>query len=112
MRWRRKYWRRGPASFLVQNPGLTLQFLTSSENVKFSRWQADLAMRLRKPDKGDFTISKLGEFALYLIEPAAEADAAPVICAYPDELGPIPESQFLKARGCMNARVSSPTISA
>jgi DNA-binding transcriptional LysR family regulator len=87
------------ASFLVQNPGLTLQFLTSSENVKFSRWQADFAVRLRKPDKGDFTIAKLGEFALYLIEPAAEADAGPVICAYPDELGPIPESQFLKAKG-------------
>ena len=40
--------------FLVQNPGLTLQFLTSSGNVKFSRWEADLAIRLRKPEKGDF----------------------------------------------------------
>jgi DNA-binding transcriptional LysR family regulator len=87
------------AGFLAQNPGLTLQFLTSSENVKFSRWQADLAIRLRKPDKGDFTIAKLGEFALYLIEPAGEADAAPVISAYPDDLGPIPEQQFLKAKG-------------
>ena len=87
------------ARFLAQNPGLVLQFLTSSENVKFSRWQADLAIRLRKPDKGDFTITKLGEFSLYLIEPAAEGDAAPVVCAYPDDLGPIPESQFLKAKG-------------
>src|SRR6266567_1466928 len=87
------------ARFLTQNPGLALQFLTSSENVKFSRWQADLAIRLRKPDKGDFTITKLGEFSLYLIEPSVEAYAAPVICAYPDDLGPIPESQFLKAKG-------------
>lgn len=87
------------ALFLAQNPELVLQFLTSSENVKFSRWQADLAIRLRKPDKGDFTITKLGEFSLYLIEPAAEGDAAPVICTYPDDLGPIPESQFLKAKG-------------
>jgi DNA-binding transcriptional LysR family regulator len=87
------------ASFLAQNPGLTLQFLTSSENVKFSRWQADLAVRLRKPDKGDFTIAKLGEFALYLIEPATETGPGPVICAYPDDLGPIPETQFLKAKG-------------
>ena len=87
------------AGFLTQNPGLTLQFLTSSENVKFSRWQADLAIRLRKPDKGDFTITKLGEFSLYWIEPSVEADAAPIICAYPDDLGPIPESQFLKAKG-------------
>ena len=87
------------ASFLVQNPGLTLQFLTSSENVKFSRWQADFAVRLRKPDKGDFTISKLAEVRLYLIEPAAEADVDPVICGYSDELGAIPESQYLKAKG-------------
>jgi DNA-binding transcriptional LysR family regulator len=83
---------------LSAHPGLTVQLLTSSENVKFSRWQADLAIRLRKPDKGDFTIAKLGEFRLYLIEPAV-AEGAPLVCAYPEELGPIPESQFLEMRG-------------
>jgi DNA-binding transcriptional LysR family regulator len=87
------------ARLLARNPGLALQFLTSSENVKFSRWPADFAVRLRKPERGDFTISKLGEFRLYLIEPARESEAAPVMCAYPDDLGPIPETQFLKARG-------------
>jgi DNA-binding transcriptional LysR family regulator len=85
--------------FLVQNPGLTLQFLTSSENVKFSRWAADLAIRLRKPDKGDFAISKLADVRLYFIEPAAGSDVEPVVCAYPDELDQIPEAQFLKSRG-------------
>ena len=85
--------------FLVQNPGLTLQFLTSSENVKFSRWQADFAVRLKKPDKGDFTISKLGEMRLYLLEPAGRSEVDPVVCTYPDDLGPIPETQFMKARG-------------
>jgi len=84
---------------LVQNPGLALQFLTSSENVKFSRWAADLAIRLRKPDKGDFTISKLAEVRLYFIEPVAAPDFEPVVCGYPEDLGSIPESQFLKARG-------------
>ena len=87
------------AALLVKHPGLSLQFLTSSGNVKFSRWQADFAVRLKKPDKGDFTISKLGELRLYLIEPAAGGNTEPVVCAYPDELGPIPETQFLKARG-------------
>jgi DNA-binding transcriptional LysR family regulator len=87
------------AKLLTANPGLSVQFLTSSENVKFSRWQADLAIRLRKPDKGDFTITKLGEFRLYLIEPAHGSDVEPLICAYPEELGPIPETQFLKAKG-------------
>jgi len=87
------------AALLAAHPRLALQFLTSSENVKFSRWQADFAVRLRKPDKGDFTISKLGELRLYLFEPAVEIGAQPVICAYPDELGSIPETLALKARG-------------
>jgi DNA-binding transcriptional LysR family regulator len=87
------------ATLLVRNPGLTLQFLTSSANVKFSRWAADFAIRLRKPDKGDFTISKLAEVRLYFIEPAAAPDSDPVVCGYPDDLGAIPESQFMKARG-------------
>ena len=84
---------------LTRYPGLALQFLTSSENVKFSRGQADFAVRLKKPEKGDFTITKLGEFRLYLIEPVSESEVDSVICAYPDDLGPIPESLFLKARG-------------
>jgi DNA-binding transcriptional LysR family regulator len=84
--------------FLVENPGLALQFLASSENVRFSRWEADFAIRLRKPEKGDFAISKLGETRLYFIEPAAP-DAEPIVCAYPQELDLTPESQFLKAAG-------------
>jgi DNA-binding transcriptional LysR family regulator len=84
---------------LTRNPGLAVQFLTSSENVKFSRWQADFAIRLKKPEKGDFTITKLGEFRLFLIEPVAESEVRLVVCAYPDELGTIPESVFLKSKG-------------
>ena len=85
--------------FLMQNPGLTVQFLTASGNVKFSRWAADLAIRLRKPDKGDFTISKLADIRLYFFEPAAESETEPVVCCYPEDLDSIPESQFLKAKG-------------
>lgn len=92
------------AKFLADNPGLTLQFLTSSENVKFSRWQADLAIRLRKPEKGDFTISKLAEVRLYFFEPAEAADATSIVCAYPDELDAIPEQQFLRAKRLKAAR--------
>jgi DNA-binding transcriptional LysR family regulator len=84
---------------LEENPGLSLQFLTSSQNVKFARWEADLAIRLRKPDKGDFTISKLADVRLYFIEPAAEFDIRPVVCGYPQYLDPVPEAQFLKTRG-------------
>ncbi len=85
--------------FLARNERLTLQFLTSSENVKFSRWEADFAIRLRKPEKGDFTISKLGELALYFIEPASETVIDPIVCGYPSALDRIPEVEFLKSRG-------------
>jgi DNA-binding transcriptional LysR family regulator len=87
------------AALLAAHPRLALQLLTSSENVKFSRWQADFAVRLRKPDKGDFTIAKLGELRLYLFEPAIALGGGPVICGYPDDLGSIPETLALKARG-------------
>src|SRR3569833_3201169 len=85
------------SDFLRANPGLMLQFLTSSENVKFSRWEADLAIRLRKPDKGDFAISRLGDIKLYYFEPVA-TDGEPMLCTYPDELGAIPEMQFLRMK--------------
>ena len=87
-----------------------LQFLTSSENVKFSRWQADLAIRLRKPDKGDFTISKLADVRLYYFEPAGRSEIDPIVCAYPDELDAIPEAQFLRAKRLKNARCVTDNI--
>ncbi|MDD1521439.1 MULTISPECIES: LysR family transcriptional regulator [Bradyrhizobium] len=85
------------SDFLRAHPGLTLQFLTSSENVKFSRWEADLAIRLRKPDKGDFAISRVGDIKLYYFEPA-RIEGEPMLCVYPDELGAIPEMQFLRTK--------------
>jgi DNA-binding transcriptional LysR family regulator len=91
-------------AFLRDHPGLTLQFLTSSGNVKFSRWQADLAIRLRKPEKGDFTISKLGEVRLYFFEPIDFGGGEPVVCGFPDELDAIPEAHYLRARRLTNAR--------
>ena len=90
--------------FLRDNPGLTLQFLTASGNVKFSRWQADLAIRLRKPEKGDFTISKLADLRLYFFEPVDRAGSEPIACVFPDELDAIPEAQFLRTKRSKNAR--------
>ncbi|NPU10337.1 LysR family transcriptional regulator [Bradyrhizobium sp. 83012] len=89
------------ASLLTAHSGLRLQLLTASSNVSFSRWQADFAIRLRKPEKGDFTITRLGSVRLYLIEPAS----GPVsfVCAYPDELDGIPEQQILKQRKLFDA---------
>jgi DNA-binding transcriptional LysR family regulator len=88
------------AQFLMANPGLTLQFMTSDENVNFSRWEADFAVRLRKPERGDFTITKLADIRLYLFEPIATGDPGdrPVVCCYPEDLDHTPESRHLMAR--------------
>lgn len=89
------------ATLLVAHPGLRLQLLTASHNVSFSRWQADFAIRLRKPEKGDFTITRLGSLGLYLIEPAGAVPS--FVCGYPDELDGIPEQQILKQRKLIDA---------
>lgn len=84
------------AAFLAQHPSLALEFLASTENVNFSRWEADLAIRLHKPKKGDFVISKLADLKFFLFEPAEGGD---FIYAYPEELDLTPESQFLMKCG-------------
>lgn len=86
--------------FLVANPGLTLQFMVSDENVNFSHWEADLALRYAKPDRGDFTIAKLADVRLYLFEPVVlrEPGGGPVVCCYPEDLDHTPESRYLMAR--------------
>ncbi len=90
-------------SFLAGHPGLTLQFLASTENVNFSRWEADFAIRPHKPDKGDFVITKIGEWVFYMLTPkrlAGNVDEA-ILCAYPEGLDTSPESQHLISTGQM-----------
>jgi DNA-binding transcriptional LysR family regulator len=89
----------GVGEFLAEHPGLTLQLLASNANVRFSRWEADLAVRLGKPSRGDFAISKLAELRLYLLEPAKRQAPEAIVCAYPPELDSIPETRALRARG-------------
>ena len=93
------------AQLLARDPGLTLQFMTAGQNVNFARWEADLAVRLRKPEKGNFTITKLAEMRLYLFEPERSANAGeePVICGYPDDLDGSSEIRFSEGGGSQDA---------
>jgi hypothetical protein len=54
---------------------------------------------LRKPERGDFAISKLVEIRLYFIEAADAGDSAPIVCSYSPDLDLTKESQFLRERG-------------
>ena len=86
---------------LRENPGLTLQFLASGQNVNFSRWEADLAVRLGRPAKGDFMITKLAQVRLFYFEPASDSSdpSNHVVCAFPNDLDSTPESRFLIRKG-------------
>lgn len=88
------------AQLLAANPGLTLQFMTSDENINFLRWEADLAVRLRKPDRGHFVITRLADLRLYLFEPVADGDPAetPVVCCFPEHLDNTSQSRYLIAK--------------
>ncbi len=74
----------GLGQLLIANPGLSLELDTSNQNLNFSQWEADLAIRLGKPAKGAFSMRKLADLRLYLFQPKsvpadAEAWYAPIL---------------------------------
>ena len=95
----------GLGQFLLANPGLSLELDTTNQNLNFSQWEADLAIRLGKPTKGAFSIRKLADLRFYLFQPkAAVKDAETLICAYPEDLSETPEMMELKAKGFSQKR--------
>ena len=87
-------------AFAVRNPNIELEFLASTANVRFSQWEADLAIRLARPEKGDFVMSKLADLRLCFVEPAPEMSTPDVVvCAYPADLDATPESGYLRRLG-------------
>jgi DNA-binding transcriptional LysR family regulator len=85
-------------TLLHKHQRLTIHLLTSSANVNFPRWEADVAIRLKKPQRGNFTISRLAEIPLYFFEPVAPLrdGREPIVCAYPDDFDETSESRFLE----------------
>ena len=89
--------------FLTAHPAMSIDFLASTQNVNFSRWEADLAVRLSKPDKGDFVISKVAALPLYFLEPSqAPSEGHDLVCSFPADLEGTPESQYLAQLGVGN----------
>jgi DNA-binding transcriptional LysR family regulator len=89
----------GPAiaPLLAAHPGLRLDLRLSGGNMDFSRWEADLAIRLGRPAAGAFAVRRLGATRLRLWR-GPGGDVAPV-CAYREELAGTPEMQALAAAG-------------
>ena len=81
-------------------PELAVDLVASNDNLNVSRREADIAIRLARPDSGDFLIRKLADcgFALY---GAARGDL-PVRpedwVAYNEDLARTPEMRWLEPR--------------
>ncbi|MEM9473037.1 MAG: LysR family transcriptional regulator [Pseudomonadota bacterium] len=90
----------GLGRLLRANPGLSLELQTSDQNLNFSRWEADLAVRLGKPAKGAFSIRKLADLKFYLFQPNTGGnDTGGLVCAYPEDLSETPEMLEMEATG-------------
>lgn len=58
-----------------------------------ARWHADIAIRLGRPRRGNFTMRRVGEMRFNLVLPRGAAPEDLVLAAYPDPLMEVPEMQ-------------------
>ena len=93
-------------AFLDTHPHVNVDLMASTENVDFSRWEADIAIRLKRPESGNFIVSRLADFEFFLCEPAARelgTRAPPLLCTYPEELMDSPEAKALANRTALSS---------
>lgn len=82
---------------LEAEPDLVLALDTSDHNIAMSRWEADFALRLGRPSKGDFTVRRVGTLQFALVRPS-DPTIVPIVAAYPESLLETPEMQELVAQ--------------
>lgn len=58
------------STLIAENPHLRIEMLLSTELASFSRWETDIALRLIRPERGNFVMRKLTDFEWVLIRPA------------------------------------------
>jgi DNA-binding transcriptional LysR family regulator len=86
-------------SLYARHPALTVDLIESNDNLSISRREADIAIRLARPDSGDFLIRKLVDcgLALYVSADVSAARAAEDCwVAYREDLAQTPEMRWLE----------------
>lgn len=87
-----------------EHPNLQVTFYGSNSNLQINKFEADIAIRLARPETGTMIVSKLTEFGFALygspeMKKQSEQRGLQNVpwVAYDDTLGPIPEMQWLLA---------------
>lgn len=85
--------------FLAAHPRINLRLRTGHENVSFARWEADLAVRLARPEQGDLVIKKLADidFAVYCAQEQGGPPPAHWV-GYDEDLARLPEARYVAER--------------
>ncbi len=90
------------ASVRARHPGLRLRIIGETRYVSLERREADIAIRLQRPEKGEFTVRRIDSFAMrlygssdYLRDRAASTWE---FIAYDEAMDAAPQQRWLKAR--------------
>ena len=81
----------------ARHPGLDVALVGSNDNLNVARREADIAIRLARPDTGDFLIRKLVDVGFAVYAPTLGAPPDAWVC-YDEELAHTPEMRWLTPR--------------
>ncbi len=80
-----------------RHPGLDVALVGSNDNLNVARREADIAIRLARPETGDFVIRKLADVGFAVYAPAAGEPPDAWVC-YDEDLAHTPEMRWLAPR--------------
>lgn len=96
------YLARHLAALRARHPGLAVELIASSRSLDLSRREADLAVRLARPQSGDFVVRRLAGLAYGVYgtaaAPAEDGWSACHWVAYEHSLDHVPEMRWLAER--------------
>lgn len=81
----------------ARHPGLDVALVGSNDNLNVARREADIAIRLARPESGDFLIRKLADVGFAVYAPATGEIPDAWVC-YDDDLAHTPEMRWLASR--------------
>lgn len=90
--------RRNLNDFIQNYPQIELELLATTQNMDLLRHEAHLALRLVRPEKGDYIIRRIGNIGYGLFRAAGSGiklGRAPTV-AYTEDFGFLPEAGWLK----------------
>jgi DNA-binding transcriptional LysR family regulator len=84
-------------SFLAAHPGLTLELIAEPRNLNLTRREADLALRLARPEQGLGTLARrIGRLDYRIYGPSGRSwDSLPWI-TYAEEMAGLPQARWIR----------------